>query len=126
MPEYACPIHNVKENIITTLLPSSVLQAPELVSTPVSPNAAPQNTPFPAHSLFGGMNSLASKSMISFGTPSTLLPPAPVDSTNTVSYTQPKLERRIKSAPNMLNLQPQNSESRPLKTSTFIYGGRLQ
>lgn len=90
---------------------------------------SPPTSPLPAHSLFGGMGGLASKSMISFVTPT------PVNSgidheTSTVHHTdpsqQPKIKRRIKSAPNMLSLQQQATETQPLKTSLFTFGGRLQ
>lgn len=90
---------------------------------------SPPTTPLPAHSLFGGMGGLGSKSMISFVTPT------PVNSGNdheasTVYHTepsqQPKMKRRIKSAPNMSSLQQQATETQPLKTSLFTFGGRLQ
>lgn len=94
---------------------------------PLTPDPPPTSS-LPAHSLFGGMGGLGSKSMISLNTPT------PVISGNgheasTVYLTDPsqqsKIKRRIKSAPNMSSLWQQASETEPLKTSVFTFGGRL-
>ena len=110
------------------LSPTGSPSTPEPLASSPGPLTPPPNSLFPTHSLFWGMSGLASKSMISFSAPNTS--PLPSDPTRPSNHPdplhQPKMDRRIKSAPNMLCLQYQTSENRPLKTSVFVYGGRLQ
>ena len=88
--------------------------------SPSPPRAQPQNSSvFAPHSLFSSsMSGIATKSMISLHS----IPPS-TDSTGTSILSQqelchqPGMERRIKSAPNMLSLKPSTlSESQPQET----------
>ena len=95
-----------------------------------TPHPIPQNSLFTANSLLGSpMSRLASKSMLSLSTPDPIVPI--IDRGNATNQEEctnqePKLKRRIKSAPNMLHLHRTTSESQLLKTSVFTFGGILQ
>lgn len=119
------PLRELENTHITDCSESSpTLTLNESPSGSASPPSPPMSS-LPAHSLFGGMGGLASKSMVSLITPTPVIPPnnheaSTVYHTESSQQQQPKIKRRIKSAPNMLSL------GQPLETSIFTFGGTLQ